>query len=80
MNWPDYVFKPHYNLRSLSEVEQYIKTHQHLPDVPSEKEVKANGIDVGETQAILLRKIEELTLYMIKQEKELKNWKMKFQK
>jgi len=68
--WSDYVFKPNYNLRTLSEVEQYIKTHQHLPDVPSEKEVKANGIDVGETQAILLRKIEELTLYVIEMKKE----------
>ncbi|MBA4198835.1 MAG: hypothetical protein C0459_14910 [Chitinophaga sp.] len=69
--WSDFVFKPHYNLRTLTEVEAYIKTHQHLPDVPSEKEVKANGIDVGETQAMLLRKIEELTLYMIEQQKQI---------
>ncbi|MBA4198857.1 MAG: hypothetical protein C0459_15025 [Chitinophaga sp.] len=71
--WPDYVFKSNYNLRTLTEVEQYIKTHQHLPDVPSEKEVKVQGIDIGETQAILLRKIEELTLYMIEMKKENEN-------
>jgi hypothetical protein len=70
IGWSDYVFKPNYNLRTLTEVEQYIKTHQHLPDVPSEKEVKVQGIDIGETQAILLRKIEELTLYMIEMKKE----------
>lgn len=70
LGWSDYVFKPNYNLRTLTEVEQYIKTHQHLPDVPSDKEVKSNGIDVGETQAMLLRKIEELTLYMIEQQKQ----------
>ena len=70
MNWPDYVFKPNYNLRPLTEVDQYINTHQHLPDVPSEKEVTDNGIDVGETQAMLLRKIEELTLYIIEMKKE----------
>ncbi|MBN8838552.1 MAG: hypothetical protein J0I09_14925 [Sphingobacteriia bacterium] len=69
--WPDFVFKPNYNLRTLSEVEQYIKIHQHLPDIPSEKEVKSKGIDVGETQAMLLRKIEELTLYVIKQERRI---------
>ncbi|MBN8838554.1 MAG: hypothetical protein J0I09_14935 [Sphingobacteriia bacterium] len=68
--WPDYVFKPQYNLRTLSEVEQYIKIHQHLPDIPSEKEVKTKGVDVGETQAMLLRKIEELTLYVIELKKE----------
>ncbi|MBS1578292.1 MAG: hypothetical protein JST29_01475 [Bacteroidetes bacterium] len=69
--WADYVFKPNYNLRTLTEVEQYIKMHQHLPDVPSEKEVKSKGIDVGETQAMLLRKIEELTLYVIEQQKKI---------
>ncbi|MBA4198834.1 MAG: hypothetical protein C0459_14905 [Chitinophaga sp.] len=69
--WADYVFKSNYNLRTLNEVEAYIKTHQHLPDVPSEKEVKADGLDVGETQAMLLRKIEELTLYMIEQQKRI---------
>lgn len=68
---PDYVFKPDYKLRSLSELESFIKTNSHLPNVPSAKEVETNGQDVGEMQLKLLEKIEELTLYMIEQNKEL---------
>ncbi len=68
--WPDYVFDRDYKLRSLKDVESFINTNNHLPDVPSEREVKANGVNVGENQAVLLRKIEELTLYLIKQHKE----------
>ena len=64
--WPDYVFESNYKLLSLKEVDQYIKQHKHLPDVPSAKEVEKNGLDVGENQAVLLKKIEELTLYIIK--------------
>ena len=63
--WADYVFEPGYRLRSLRQVKRYIQQHRHLPDVPSAKEVKQQGIFVGETQATLLRKIEELTLYML---------------
>lgn len=70
-NWPDYVFEDGYNLPSLSEVEKFIQKNKHLPEVPSAKEVKENGIDVGDNQALLLRKIEELTLYMIEQNKRL---------
>jgi hypothetical protein len=70
-NWPDYVFGNGYRLPSLKEVEAYIKQHQHLPDVPSEKEVAENGLDLGGNQAILLKKIEELTLYMIDVNKRL---------
>jgi len=69
--WPDYVFNKEYKLRSLSELEQFIKTNKHLPDVPSAEEVKENGIQLGEMNAILLQKIEELTLYIIKLEKRL---------
>ncbi|KXX71234.1 hypothetical protein [Flammeovirga sp. SJP92] len=69
--WADYVFDEDYNLKSLSEVEAHIKEHKHLPDVPSAKEVEENGVNVGETEAMLLRKIEELTLYTIEQEKRL---------
>lgn len=65
-NWPDYVFKPQYNLPSLSEVKTYIDKNQHLPDMPSEKEVAKDGIDLGEIVKIQAKKIEELTLYMIK--------------
>jgi hypothetical protein len=69
--WADFVFQPDYSLKPLSEVESFIKTNGHLPDVPSEAEVKQNGINVAEMDAILLRKIEELTLHSIAQEKRI---------
>ncbi|OFX42478.1 MAG: hypothetical protein A2046_09020 [Bacteroidetes bacterium GWA2_30_7] len=69
--WCDYVFDDKYKLPSLFDVEQYVKQHKHLPDVPSEKEVTENGIDVGQMNTILLKKIEELTLYSIEQQKQL---------
>jgi hypothetical protein len=69
--WPDYVFSNQYKLPTLLQLEQYIKQNNHLPDVPSATEVENNGIDVGNNQATLLKKIEELTLYMIEQEKKL---------
>jgi len=61
----DYVFKPDYRLRPLNEVAAYIKEHHHLPEIPSEKEVTENGVSLGEMQAKLLAKVEELTLHMI---------------
>jgi hypothetical protein len=64
-NWSDYVFYKGYKLRPLNELEKYIEKYQHLPDVPSTKEVQSKGINVGDTQALLLKKIEELTLYII---------------
>ncbi len=70
-NWPDYVFDSSYILSPLSRIESYIKRNGHLPDVPTEKEVNANGLNVGENQALLLKKIEELTLYIIQQQKQL---------
>jgi hypothetical protein len=68
-SWADYVFSPTYKLPTLKEVEIFIKQHQHLPDVPSEAEVKKEGLDLGDSQALLLKKIEELTLYVIEQNK-----------
>jgi hypothetical protein len=68
--WADHVFKPNYKLRPLNEVEAYIKKYKHLPDVPSENEVIGKDIDISETQALLLKKIEELTLYIIQIKKE----------
>ncbi len=68
--WPDYVFTKDYNLQSLSDVESFILTHGHLPEMPSAKEVENNGISIGEMNALLLKKIEELTLYMIELKKE----------
>ncbi len=70
-NWSDYVFEPKYRLRPLHEVESYIKANKHLPDIPSASEVETNGIDVGENQALLLKKVEELTLYVISLKKEI---------
>ncbi|MBC34554.1 MAG: hypothetical protein CL663_00715 [Bacteroidetes bacterium] len=69
--WPDYVFASDYELRSLDEVENYIEENQHLPDVPSAAEVEESGISLGEMNATLLQKVEELTLYIIQQQKEL---------
>jgi hypothetical protein len=67
--WADYVFENTYQLRSIYELEQYIQAQKHLPDVPSAAEVKKEGLDLGDNQAVLLKKIEELTLYVIEQNK-----------
>jgi hypothetical protein len=64
--FPDYVFESTYNLLPISQVESFIKVNKHLPEIPSAKEVEANGINLGEMDALLLKKIEELTLYVIK--------------
>jgi hypothetical protein len=68
--WPDYVFNSSYKLRPLSEVESFINTNKHLPGVPSQAEVATNGVKLGEMNATLLQKVEELTLYMINLQKE----------
>jgi hypothetical protein len=73
--WSDYVFHADYKLRPLSEVQQYIEENHHLPEVPSEKEVLANGQNLGEMNVVLLKKIEELTLYVIELNKEIKSLK-----
>jgi hypothetical protein len=62
---PDYVFEKDYNLPSLEEIKSYIDQHKHLPEVPSAKEMEANGINVGEMNMILLKKLEEITLHLI---------------
>jgi hypothetical protein len=72
-NWPDYVFHKNYLLRPLSEVEKYIKSNEHLPDIPSAKKIKEEGLNLGEMNAKLLMKIEELTLYLIESKKEVKD-------
>jgi hypothetical protein len=79
--WPDYVFEKYYTgasklkssyiLPTLAEVEQFTKENHHLPNVPSAKEVKENGLQLGEISNIMLQKIEELTLYVIEQQKKL---------
>ena len=79
----DFVFEPNYNLLPLSELEKFVTTNKHLPNIPSEKEIQKNGLNLGNTDIKLLQKIEELTLYIIdlnkrigkleKENKELKN-------
>lgn len=69
--WPDYVFTNAYNLQSLQVVEKYIKENGHLPNVPSAKTVQEEGLAIGEMNKILLEKVEELTLYLIAQEKRI---------
>ncbi|WP_312300233.1 cell wall anchor protein [Chryseobacterium sp.] len=70
--WADYVFKKDYQLKSLEEVAKHIENKGHLPNIPSAEEVLKNGINVAEMDAKLLEKIEELTLYSIEQNKQLK--------
>jgi hypothetical protein len=69
--WSDYVFADDYKLQSLADVEAQIKTNKHLPGVPSAQEVSEKGVSIGDMQAVLLAKIEELTLHVISQQKEL---------
>jgi hypothetical protein len=71
--WADYVFAPSYQLMPLNEVEAYITQNQHLPNVPSAKEVEENGFVLEEMDAKLMEKIEELTLYTIQQQKSIEN-------
>lgn len=70
-HWHDYVFDPDYQLLPLSELKEYVATQRHLPDIPTESEVIANGIEVGEMQGLLVKKIEELTLYTIQLKEQL---------
>jgi hypothetical protein len=65
----DYVFKPRYILPSLTSVKAFIDKNQHLPEIPSEKEVIENGLDLGEMNKLLVKKVEELTLYAIESER-----------
>lgn len=76
-SWPDFVFGNNYKLMNLYELEQYINTNQHLPDVPAAQEVSANGINLGEMNAILLQKVEELTLHIIELQKQIDELKAK---
>jgi hypothetical protein len=71
--WCDYIFGKDYKLKPLNEVEAFIKTNHHLKDVPSTDEVQTNGVNLGEMNATLLKKVEELTLYAIDQQKQIIN-------
>jgi hypothetical protein len=71
-DWADYVFQDDFELKTLAEVESFIEENNHLPDVPSAEQVAKEGIDVAKMDALLLQKIEELTLYIIDLEKKIK--------
>ncbi len=75
----DFVFDKDYNLMPLTEIEAYIKQNHHLPEVPSAAEMQANGIELGKMNMLLLQKIEELTLLMIEQQKQLENQNSKIE-
>ena len=79
--WADHVFKADYPLKPITELKEFITINGHLPGIPTEKEVKENGVSLGEMNVKLLEKIEELTLYVIelKEENEEQNRKIKAQ-
>lgn len=74
-HWADYVFEKNYNLLELSKVEAFYKKNKHLPEVPTAKEVSENGFDVTQMNTLLLKKIEELTIYLVEQQKEIEKLK-----
>jgi len=76
-DWADKVFSAGYNLKPLAEVEEYINANKHLPEIPSEQEVKELGIDVSDMNKLLLQKVEELTLHIIAQQKQIDELKKK---
>lgn len=69
--WADFVFDNNYKLMPLADVETYYKNNKHLPNIPTEKDIENNGNDLAKTDALLLQKIEELTLYIVQQQKEI---------
>ncbi|MFA6923299.1 MAG: hypothetical protein WC223_03505 [Bacteroidales bacterium] len=73
--FPDFVFEKNYNLMNLTELEKYVTKNKHLPNVPTANEVKDNGMDLGKINTTLLQKVEELTLYVIEQNKQMNDMK-----
>jgi hypothetical protein len=67
----DYVFEPDYNLLPLYEVDAFIQQNKHLPNIPSAEEFKENGVGLGEMDDMLLRKVEEMTLYLLRMQKQM---------
>ncbi|MCW8309708.1 hypothetical protein K7A41_00540 [Sphingobacterium sp. InxBP1] len=74
---PDYVFEKDYRLPSLDEIEQYIKANKHLPEIPSAGRIAADGLDIAQMNLLLLKKIEEMTLHLIEQQKQIKELQSK---
>ncbi|MHC0446348.1 hypothetical protein ACWA1F_13140 [Flavobacterium sp. 3-218] len=77
---PDYVFADDYKLKSLQEIESYIKENKHLPEIPSAKEIEKNGLMLAEMNMALLKKVEEMTLYIIEQNKRIEKLEKNQQK
>ncbi|WP_109830896.1 hypothetical protein [Reichenbachiella versicolor] len=77
---PDYVFEEDYDLRSLEETKSYIQANKHLPEVPSAVEMSENGMNLTEMNLLLLKKIEELTLHVIRQQEEMSKMKVELNK
>jgi hypothetical protein len=70
-NWPDYVFHESHDLMPLDKLNSYINVNRHLPGIPSAAEISRDGLKVGAMEALLLEKIEELTLYIIQQDRKI---------
>ena len=79
-SWADFVFHPDFKLPSLQETEAFIQQHEHLPGIPAEKDIKAEGVDLGEMNKLLLQKIEEQMLYIIQLNKQVQQLSKKVQK
>jgi hypothetical protein len=77
--WPDYVFENEYTMQNINELEAFLKTNKHLPNVPSAKEIEKDGIDMATMDAKLLEKIEELSLYIIEQNKRIETLEKKIE-
>lgn len=76
--WSDHVFSPDYKLSGLYDLEAFVKEHRHLPGVPTESEVLEDGARIGEMNAILLEKVEELTLYVIELQRQIDELKRQY--
>ena len=70
-HWPDYVFSSDYQLMPLSDLKAFVNENHHLPEVPSESDIMTEGIEIGDMQGILLKKIEEMTLYILQQQEQI---------
>ena len=70
-DWPDYVFASGYLLMPLSDLKSFVKEYHHLPEVPTENDIMTEGIEIGDMQGILLKKIEEMTLYILQQQEQI---------
>ena len=77
IGWFDYVFDKEYALMPLNQLEAFVNEHHHLPDMPTEQQVHEEGLDIAQMNALLLKKVEELTLYIIEQEKRIEQLEKK---